>query len=158
MTINGVGNAATLVASTAAKPSDEERLRKSATQLESLFSEQMFKAMRATVPEGGVVDGGSGEEMFTGMLDQHIAAETPAQWQHGLGDALFRQLRRSLPSSAPSATAGTSVDATSQQHPMQQQMQSLHQIQQLQQLPQAAGSTMPAMAPASPERVGASGR
>jgi Rod binding domain-containing protein len=108
-----------------------------------------------------VVDGGSGEEMFTGMLDQHIAAETPAQWQHGLGDALFRQLRRSLPSSAPTATAGTSVDATSQQHPMHEQMQSLQQIQQiqqLQQLPQAAGSNMPAMTPASPERVGASGR
>jgi flagellar protein FlgJ len=62
--------------------------------------EQLFKAMRETVPQGdGVIDGGSGEAMFTGLLDQRLSAEAPARWQHGLADALFRQLRGALGSS-----------------------------------------------------------
>ncbi|HEX6631118.1 MAG TPA: rod-binding protein [Gemmatimonadaceae bacterium] len=81
--------------------SDAERLRQTARDLEGVFVEQLFKAMRETVPQGGgVIDGGSGEEMFTGMLDQHLSAEAPTRWQqHGLAEALYRQLRGALGSS-----------------------------------------------------------
>ena len=86
--------------SPAAPQSEAERLHKTARDLEGVFVEQLFKAMRETVPQGeGVVDGGSGEEMFTGLLDQRLSAEAPAKWQHGLADALFRQLRGALGSS-----------------------------------------------------------
>jgi flagellar protein FlgJ len=70
-----------------------ERLRGVARDLEGVFVEQLFKAMRETVPDGGVVDGGSGEEMFTGLLDQKMSALAPDQWERGLSDALYRQLR-----------------------------------------------------------------
>ena len=36
-----------------------------------------------TVPEGGATSGGSGEEMFTGMLDQSLAEEVPAAFVYG---------------------------------------------------------------------------
>lgn len=74
----------------------EERLRGVIKQLEGVFVEQLFKAMRDTVPHDGVTDGGAGEEMFTGLLDQHIAGATPEHWERGLGDALFAQLRPAL--------------------------------------------------------------
>ncbi|HEX7241885.1 MAG TPA: rod-binding protein [Longimicrobiaceae bacterium] len=80
-------------------PADEaERLRRSARQLEGVFAEQLLKAMRETVPRDGAVDGGTGEEMFTGMLDQSLAEALPGKWgERGLGEALFRQLRSALP-------------------------------------------------------------
>ena len=106
-----------------------ERLRATARQLEGVFVEQMFKAMRETVPEGGATSGGSGEAMFTGMLDQSIAEEVPARWSNGLAEALYRQLQRaagvedpapgtpaappasSLPAGLPILDPGTSTSA-----------------------------------------------
>lgn len=72
---------------------DEERLRKSVHELEGLFVAQMLRVMRETVPEDGFVARGAGEEMFTAMLDEHLAEEVPSQWHHGIGEALYRQLR-----------------------------------------------------------------
>lgn len=83
-------------------PSQEERLRGVVKQLEGVFVQQLYKAMRETVPNDGIANGGAGEDMFAGLLDQHLAAETPKQWKHGLGEALVEQLRPAL---ARSATA-----------------------------------------------------
>jgi flagellar protein FlgJ len=94
----------------AAPGTEAERLRKVARDLEGVFVEQMFKAMRETVPEGGVVDGGSGEAMFTGLLDQRLSAEAPARWEHGLAEVLYRQLAGRLPAAPPAAPpAGPAV-------------------------------------------------
>ncbi|HEY0970383.1 MAG TPA: rod-binding protein [Gemmatimonadales bacterium] len=85
---------------------ENERLRKVARDLEGVFVEQMFRAMRETVPDGGVVDGGTGEEMFTTLLDQKLSADAPARWDRGLAEAVYRQLRGRMggeadPSSLP---------------------------------------------------------
>ena len=56
---------------------EQQKLRETAGQLEGLFVQQLFKAMRETVPTGdGIVSGGAGEDMFTGLMDQHLAADT----------------------------------------------------------------------------------
>lgn len=91
----------------------EAKLRKAAQQLEGAFVEQMFKAMRSTVPTDGMFDGGSGEEMFTGLMDQQIASETPGQWQRGLSDAVYRQLRGVLHRQAGVAVADEATKAAS---------------------------------------------
>ena len=75
---------------TAAK---DAKLHKVSKEMEGVFVQQMYKAMRSTVPTDGVFDGGSGEEMFTGLLDERIAADTPQHWKHGLSESIFRQLR-----------------------------------------------------------------
>ena len=69
---------------------DDARLRAAANLLESSFYEELFKAMRGTVPEGGVVSGGSGEDMFQSMMDQHIATAAAMRSEGGIGSALYR--------------------------------------------------------------------
>jgi flagellar protein FlgJ len=84
-----------LKAPAAINPADDPdaALRGVARQLEGVFVEHLFRAMRDTVPEGGLTDGGSGEEIFTGMLDQQLADSLAAGWDRGLGTAIYRQLR-----------------------------------------------------------------
>lgn len=89
----------------AAPASEEARLRKATQQLEGVFVEQLFKAMRETVPKGdGILSGGSGEEMFSSLMDAHLAAEVPGGWERGMGAALYRQLNGALDVEAPSPT------------------------------------------------------
>jgi flagellar protein FlgJ len=95
-TIRPMG-ASPLAAPDAAGSADEQRLRKAASQLEGVFVEQLFKAMRETVPQDGLTSGGAGEEIFSGLMDQHLAEAVPGQWQDELGEALYRQLRTQLP-------------------------------------------------------------
>jgi flagellar protein FlgJ len=83
----------------------EAKLHKVAEQMAGTFAEQLFKAMRETVPQGeGAFDGGSGEEMFSGLMDQHLAAETPTQWARGLTDSIVRHLRGALEAQQGGAT------------------------------------------------------
>ena len=109
--IDPIGLAATTPKAT---DSRHAKLKKAAQQLEGVFIQQLYKSMRDTVPQQeGIVSGGAGEEIFTGLLDQHLAAETPKHWETGLSDALYRQLRRGLPidtsAAAPAAPAPNSV-------------------------------------------------
>jgi len=62
----------------------DPRLAKSAQQLEGLFVQQLFAAMRETVPDEGLLSGGAGEQMFTAMMHEHLADLAPARWSQGL--------------------------------------------------------------------------
>jgi len=94
----GGGVPVTRLASGPQKPDDDARLRKTASQLESLFVQRMFAAMRDTVPEGGMVPQNSAEGTFTQMLDEKVSEEVPAQFTgaHSLAKALYHQLRQRL--------------------------------------------------------------
>ena len=98
----------------AAEPTPEQKkLRKAAADLEGLFVSQMFKAMRATVPtDEGIVSGGSGEEIFTGLMDEHLAAETPSHWGGGISEALYRQLSKGLPAASATGVPTSSSTVT----------------------------------------------
>lgn len=92
-----------------APTSPDAKLKHAARQLEGVFVEQLLKAMRETVPQGeGALSGGSGEDMFTGLLDQHLAADTPGEWANGLASSLYRQLRPRLHGGAPDPAPTTS--------------------------------------------------
>ena len=92
----------------AATPSSRDRLRTLSSQLEAVFIGQLFQAMRASVPRDGPTEAGAGEEMFTSMLDDRLAGEAARRMQHGIGEALYRQLSRGLP--ADGATKPTHGD------------------------------------------------
>lgn len=95
----------------------DAKLRKAAQQMEGAFVEQMYKSMRETVPTDGMFNGGSGEEMFTGLLDQHVASDTPMKWQHGLSESIYRQMsnaiqQQSAAGAAPVDGAAAATDQT----------------------------------------------
>ena len=106
--IDRIGPAATAPAAT---DSRDAKLKQAAQNLEGMFVQQLFKAMRETVPEQeGFVSGGAGEDIFTGLLDQHLAAETPKHWEGGLSDALYRQMRRGLSADAIAPAPAPTID------------------------------------------------
>ena len=73
----------------------DEELQEAVNSFVSLFVEQMFGAMRDTVPEGGIIDGGYAEEVFTDMLDEEISEMGAEQSNFKeLNQAVYRQLDR----------------------------------------------------------------
>ena len=90
----------------------DAKLRKTAFQMEGLFVQRLFAAMRDTVPQDGLVAQGNGESTFTGMLDEKMAEQVPAQWngEHSLAQALYHQLRQRLASTA-AASASTGSES-----------------------------------------------
>ncbi len=81
---------------TAAPTNNDAKLRRLADELESVFLNQLFQAMRQSVPDGGLGEASPGEEMFTAMLDEQLAKEAAFKWEGGLGEDLYRQLSRRL--------------------------------------------------------------
>ena len=62
-------------------------------QFQGILLGEMMKAMRATVPESGLLEGGSAKETFQSLLDQeYVQAITRQMGGLGLGDALKQQL------------------------------------------------------------------
>lgn len=109
-TVNGPGKP--LVPTPTA--SDDAKLKKTAMQMEGLFVQRLFAAMRDTVPDDGLVSQSSAEGTFTSLLDEKVAEKVPAQWDigaHSLAHALYKQLRQRLhpadASTASPASAGT---------------------------------------------------
>jgi peptidoglycan hydrolase FlgJ len=80
----------------------EARLQAAVQLLEGTFYQELFKAMRETVPEGGALSPGSGQEMFEGLMDQHIADAAASTSRAGIGDALYRYFTTGRVSSASS--------------------------------------------------------
>lgn len=69
---------------------DEARLRGATDALEGTFYQELFKVMRESVPDSGLIDGGAGEDSFTAMLDQHLADVQAARSERGIGQALYK--------------------------------------------------------------------
>ena len=93
------------------QPSADTRLKKTALQLEGLFVQRLFAAMRDTVPDDGIVAQSDAENMFRGMLDEKFAEQVPSQWngEHSLAQALYHQLRQRLSPAETNAGSSSNV-------------------------------------------------
>ncbi|PKK91825.1 MAG: hypothetical protein CVV64_03795 [Candidatus Wallbacteria bacterium HGW-Wallbacteria-1] len=74
--------------------SENTRLREVSREFESIFVNQMLKAMRKTVMKTGMMDGGTGEEVFTEMLDTEYSKSLAASGGFGLAEMIYKQLSR----------------------------------------------------------------
>lgn len=118
------------VAAAAKSPaSDEMRLRRTASQMEGLFVQRLFAAMRDTVPEGGLMDKSNAEETFTSLLDEKVSEQVPSQFsgEHSLATALYNQLRSRL--GAAEAASDSEMEAASHALQTPQTFQTLHTSQ-----------------------------
>jgi flagellar protein FlgJ len=91
----------------------ETKLRNTALQLEGMFVQRMFAAMRETVPQDGFLGQSSAEQTFGSILDEKLAEKVPKQMsgQHSLAEALYRQLRARI-EPAPTAEAAGDPQST----------------------------------------------
>lgn len=95
---------------TPAPGSPRAKLLETARQLESVFYGQLFRAMRATVPDGSMIQKGPGEQVFTGMLDDEIAKLATHQTDRGLAAAIYHELSRRLPPETAANPAAASTE------------------------------------------------
>ncbi|SDL74939.1 rod-binding protein [Halarsenatibacter silvermanii] len=71
----------------------DEELKEAISDFVGLFVQQMFGAMRDTVPDDGLIDGGYAEDVFTEKLDEELAGRGAAQAQFKrLNETIYRQL------------------------------------------------------------------
>jgi flagellar protein FlgJ len=89
-----------------AKTDPQGALKDAAKQFEALFMQMMLKAMRDTVPEGGLTQSNEGR-MYQELLDQQWAQQLAARGM-GLADLLTAQLSGQLAAQAPEAVSSAS--------------------------------------------------
>jgi flagellar protein FlgJ len=75
------------------KARDLKSLRESTREFEALFINEMFKAMRKTVPDGGLIEKDMSEDIFREMMDMELARSASSGKGIGLGEDMFEQLR-----------------------------------------------------------------
>ncbi len=84
---------------------ERDQLKRAAHELESVLVEQLFSAMRKTVPKSGLVQESPASEIFRSMLDAELARSTAEKSPFGLADAIVQRFERAL-----SGTAAAGVD------------------------------------------------
>lgn len=77
-------------------PANKDRIKKTAQEFEAIFVQQMFKEMRRTIPEGGVLPRGNAEEIFTSLQDMEAARQLTAHRGIGLAEILSEELSKDL--------------------------------------------------------------
>lgn len=91
---------------------NKEELKKVANQFESLFIKQMLESMDKTIDRSsGFLSGGSGEEMFRGMLYEKISdsfASRPGGSGFGLASAIYKQMENRITAEDRSASGPSS--------------------------------------------------
>jgi Rod binding domain-containing protein len=75
-----------------AESSDDRQLKKACEDFESILVNMMFKEMRKTVGESGLINGGFGEDVFSDMRDMELSRLAAGSGRLGLSQVLYRQL------------------------------------------------------------------
>lgn len=78
---------------------DAKSLKKSCQDFEAIFIQSMFKAMRKTIPDGGMFEKDTAHEIYQDMLDSEVASEISRRQSMGLAEQMYRQMEKNLPDS-----------------------------------------------------------
>jgi flagellar protein FlgJ len=71
---------------------DQDRLKKTCQEFESLFVSQMMQQMRRTIPEDGIIGRSQAEKIYTGLLDNEIAKTVSQRQGVGLARMMYEQM------------------------------------------------------------------
>lgn len=72
---------------------DLQSLRKSCRDFEAIYIQEMYKAMRKTVPDSGLFEKDMASELYKEMLDMEVAKSTAAGKGIGIGEAMYQQMK-----------------------------------------------------------------
>jgi peptidoglycan hydrolase FlgJ len=70
------------------------KLRQACADFEAIMLRQVLAAMRKSVPEGGLLEGGYAGDMYRSMQDEQLASNLAHGKGMGLGEALYRQVAK----------------------------------------------------------------
>lgn len=76
------------------KGQDPEKLKEAAQQFEAIFIQQMFKEMRKTIPDDGLIERGNADDVYTQLQDLEAAKITAQQGGIGLAELMMQQLMK----------------------------------------------------------------
>lgn len=70
-----------------------QSLRKSCREFEAIYVQEMYKAMRKTVPDSGLFEKSMSSDLYKEMMDMEMAKATAAGKGTGLGEAMYQQMK-----------------------------------------------------------------
>ena len=73
---------------------DKQRMNQTAQDFEAIFIQQVFKGMRQTVPEGGLLPRGQAEEIYSDLQDMEAAKQLTRHGGIGLAEMLLEQMQK----------------------------------------------------------------
>lgn len=73
---------------------DDEKLKDACKEFESIFLSMIFKNMKNSIPESGLVDKSFGTEMFEDMYMDELSQEVSKESDLGLAKMLYEQFTR----------------------------------------------------------------
>jgi flagellar protein FlgJ len=71
---------------------DPQKLKAVAQQFEAVFLQQIFKEMRKTVPEGGLIPRGNADDMYTQLQDMEAAKIMAERGGIGMAELMLQDL------------------------------------------------------------------
>ncbi|MBW2659590.1 MAG: rod-binding protein [Deltaproteobacteria bacterium] len=74
------------------KQRDLQSLKKSSREFETLYVMEMFKAMRKSVPKGGLFEKDMSTEIFQEMLDMETAKTAAKGKGLGIAEMIYKQM------------------------------------------------------------------
>jgi flagellar protein FlgJ len=80
---------------------DEGKLKKVCSDFESIFIAQMLKGMRQTMPQSGLLDGGSQQNMYLSLFDEELSKILARNEGMGLGKMLYQNILNQLKNNNP---------------------------------------------------------
>ena len=79
----------------AATAENDKKIKKACSDFEAMLVHQLLKAMRQTVPKGGLLESSHAKDNYEMLLDQKIADEIVRKGQGlGLQTVLYKQITR----------------------------------------------------------------
>ena len=80
------------------KERELQALRQSCRDFEAVYINEIYKSMRKSVPDSGMFKKDMSSELYKEMLDMEMAKQTAAGKGSGIGEAMYEQLKKQMPS------------------------------------------------------------
>jgi len=72
------------------KPMDVQKLKDQCVEFEAILLQSMFKSMRQSGFESGLLDSGAGQDMYEDLFDMEISRQVARTQSVGIAEALFK--------------------------------------------------------------------
>lgn len=80
-----------------AKEGSDRQLQKACKEFEAFFVQAIFKSMRQTIPEGGMIERSNGQKWFEEFMDAEVSQSLARKSDLGIAQALYKEMAGTMP-------------------------------------------------------------